>query len=452
MRPKTPALTRDLIARLPKSDLHVHLDGSMRLETLIDLARTRRVELPSATPEGLRDTVFKRAYRNLPEYLKGFEFTVACLQDAEALERAAHELCWDCRRENVFYVEVRFAPQLHVRGDFDVRGVLRAVSRGIQRAAAEINREPGIRDGHLPRFHGGIIVCALRHFERAFSEHYRSYFEALRSSPQTEIYRLASLELARAAVAAAEDDGLPVVGLDLAGQERGFPAKDHQAAYQLVHDHFLGKTVHAGEDYGPESIFQAITDCHADRIGHGTWLFSTKHIQDKRIRDRRAYVDKLIRYVADRRITIEVCLTSNQQTIPELRQDLSRHPFRLMRRAKLSVALCTDNRLVSRTTVTDEVWKAVETFQLTPKEVKNLLTYGFKRSFYPGSYAEKRDYIRVVLDCIEAVMLAQGLDVREGSLIGRPRDRAGPTDLPPRAARTPPAEVGEQRRGAQRRQ
>jgi adenosine deaminase len=409
-----PSLTRELIARLPKSDLHVHLDGSLRLETLIDLARERNVALPSATPSGLLETVFKRAYRNLPEYLKGFEFTVACLQDAEALERAAYELCVDCFAENVHYVEIRFAPQLHVRGGFDIRAVLQAVARGIVRARKELRRRPEVRAGRVPPFEAGIIVCAMRHFEPFFSEHYRAYFEALRSAPKRDIYALASLELARAAVDAAETDGLPVVGIDLAGQERGYPAEDHAAAYQFVHDHFLGKTVHAGEDYGPESIFQAITDCHADRIGHGTWIFSTKHIRDPRITDRKAYVDKLVRYVADRRITLEVCLTSNQQTIPELRSNLALHPFRHMRKARISVALCTDNRLVSRTTMTDEVWKAVQTFDLEPSELKDVLIYGFKRSFFPGPYSSKRLYIRSVLDHLEAVMHEHGFDVREG--------------------------------------
>ena len=409
-----PSMDRNLIAKLPKADLHVHLDGSMRLSSLIELAAERKVKLPSSTPEGLLRTVFKRAYKNLPEYLKGFEFTVACLQDAESLERAAYELCQDCRDENVFYVEIRFAPQLHCRGGFDVRAVLKAVSKGMRRAQREINRPAAVRDGRVPRFECGIIVCALRYFEPFFSEHYRAYFEALRATPREGIYGLASLELARAAVQSVEEDGLPIVGLDLAGQERGFPAKDHQEAYQLAHDHFLGKTVHAGEDYGPESIFQAITDCHADRIGHGTWLFSARHIHDRSIRDRRHYVEQLIRYVADRRITLEVCLTSNQQTIPEFRKDLSRHPFRLMRKARLSVALCTDNRLVSRTTMTDEVVKAVDTFKLSPKELKNTLIYGFKRSFYPGSYREKREYIRSVLDYMEAEMAEHGFDLRGG--------------------------------------
>jgi adenosine deaminase len=403
-----------LIAALPKSDLHVHLDGSLRLETLIELAKERQVRLPSASPDGLLRTVFKRAYKNLPEYLKGFEFTVACLQDPESLERVAYELCWDCRNENVFYVEIRFAPQLHVRGKMKIYAVLAAVCKGMERAKKEINRDPEIHDGRLPRFECGLIVCALRFFGPSFSEHYRAYFEALPSAPENSIYALASLELARAAVGAVEDHGLPVVGLDLAGQERGFPAKDHEEAYQLVHDHFMGKTVHAGEDYGPESIFQAITDCHADRIGHGTWLFSANHIRDPSIKDRRSYVEKLVRYVADRRITLEVCLTSNQQTLPELRENLGRHPFRHMRRSRLSVTLCTDNRLVSRTTVTDEVIKAVETFNLEPRELKNILIYGFKRSFFPGPYPAKRDYVRSVLDHMEAVMLEHGIDVRGG--------------------------------------
>lgn len=409
-----PSLSRELIARLPKSDLHLHLDGSLRLPTLIELARQHKVALPSRTPEGLLELVFKRAYRNLPEYLKGFEFTVACLQDAESLERAAFELCLDCRAENVFYAEIRFAPQLHVRGDFRVRDVLRAVCKGIERAKKRINADPEVKRGLEPGHEAGVIVCALRFFLPQFSEHYRAYFEALPTAPAAEIYALASLELARAAVAAAEDEGLPVVGFDLAGQERGFPAKDHQAAYQLAHEHFLGKTVHAGEDYGPESIFQAITDCHADRIGHGTWLFSPRHIRDRSIRDKRAFIGKLARYVAERRITLEVCLTSNQQTIPELRDDLGRHPFRKMREARCSVTLCTDNRLVSRTTMTDECDKAVQAFDLDARALKDVLIYGFKRSFFPGPYPHKREWVRSVLNHMEDRFAEAGHDVRAG--------------------------------------
>ena len=125
----------DLIRRLPKTDLHVHLDGSLRLASLIDMARERAVELPATTEAGLRETVFLPAYRNLNQYLEGFRYTVAVLQDAEALERAAFELCEDCQQEGVRYLEIRFAPQLHVHAGFEIEDVVRAVDRGIRRAA-----------------------------------------------------------------------------------------------------------------------------------------------------------------------------------------------------------------------------------------------------------------------------------------------------------------------------
>jgi len=399
------SLDADLIRRLPKTDLHVHLDGSLRLSTLIELAKEKGVKLPSSSEDGLRKLVFKRAYRNLPEYLKGFEYTVACLSDPESLERAAFELAEDCWEENVRYLEVRFAPQLHVRPNLTLEQVMESVCKGLARAKKKIDRLPGVQSGAEPGFHAGVIVCAMRFFNRHFSPHYEAYFNALPHEHDSRIFALASLELARAAVKVA-DKGQPIVGFDLAGQEHGFPAADHKEAYQLVHNHFLGKTVHAGEDYGPESIFQAITECNADRIGHGTWLFSTKKIHDRSIKDKKEYVESLVRFLGDRRVTIEVCLTSNQQTIPELRDSLSRHPYRKMRQARLSTTFCTDNRLVSNTTVTEEVVKAVETFKLSPKELKDQLVYGFKRSFFPGSYLEKRKYVRAVIDHMQSLLEA----------------------------------------------
>jgi adenosine deaminase len=222
-------------------------------------------------------------------------------------------------------------------------------------------------------------------------------------APDHEVYAAASMEVARAA-ARLHRDGLLVVGIDLAGQEKGYPAEDHRAAYQVAHEAFLGKTVHAGEDYGPESIFQAIGDLHADRIGHGTWLFDATKITSRRVEDRQAYVERLAEFIADKRITIEVCLTSNQQTVPELSDDLCKHPFAEMRRRRLSTTFCTDNRLVSNTTVSHEIARAVEAFSLTAQEVRDILIYGFKRSFFPGSYLEKRTYVRKVIDYANRVL------------------------------------------------
>jgi adenosine deaminase len=396
-------LTPELIRRLPKTDLHVHLDGSLRLSTLIDLAKSRKVALPSQTEDGLLEQVFRERYRDLPEYLEGFRYTVAVLQDAEALERVTFELCEDAQAEGVRYLEIRFAPQLHVRPGFELSDVVRAVDRGIRRAAEGFNRRPEVAQGDEPPFAAGMILCALRFFAPEFSTGYRRFFEAMPMAPAAEVYAAASLEVARAA-ARLKAEGLLVVGIDLAGQERGYPAEDHRAAYQVAHEAFLGKTVHAGEDYGPESIFQAIGDLHADRLGHGTWLFDETKIHDPKTADRRRYVEDLAEFVADKRITIEVCLTSNQQTVPELAGDLRKHPFGEMRRRRLSTTFCTDNRLVSRTSVSREIGRAVEAFDLKAREVRDILIYGFKRSFYPGSYLEKRAYVRKVIDFADGII------------------------------------------------
>jgi adenosine deaminase len=386
----------------------VHLDGSLRLTSLVELARDRKVALPSETPEGLEALVFRPRYANLAEYLEGFRYTVGVLQDAEALERAAFELAEDCQADGVRYVEVRFAPQLHVRPGFEVPDVVRAVDRGLRRAAAAFNARPEVAQGQEPPFAAGILLCAMRFFRPEFSLGFRRFFETLPEASEREIHAAASLEVARAAARLKNDEGLLVVGIDLAGQEKGYPAEDHAKAYQIAHEAFLGKTVHAGEDYGPESIFQAIGDLHADRIGHGTWLFDATKITSPRIRDRKRYVEDLSEFISDKRITIEVCLTSNQQTVPELAADLRQHPFAEMRRRRLSTTFCTDNRLVSKTTVTDEIVRAVEAFSLTPREVRDILIYGFKRSFFPGTYLEKRGYVRDVINFANRLLPGEG--------------------------------------------
>ena len=304
---KTAPITRELIQALPKSDLHLHLDGSLRLPTLIELAQRYQVKLPSFTEAGLRRAVFKGSYANLKEYLRGFAYTVSVLQHDSALEQAAFELAEDNQQEGVRYIEVRFAPQLHTSAGLNEQQALRAVNRGLQRAAQAFNRRAAVRSGAEPAFHYGIIVCAMRYFEEEYSKSLGRFIRAHAHAPMRDVYSLASLELARAAVRLVREEGLPIVGFDLAGREKGYPAADHWKAYDVAHENFLGKTVHAGEDYGPESIFQAITDLHAERLGHGTHLFATRAIRDPKITDRKAYVENLVEYIGDRRITLEVC-------------------------------------------------------------------------------------------------------------------------------------------------
>ena len=390
------------IKAIPKTDLHVHLDGSVRIPTLIDLAREKKVSLPSCSEEGLRELVFKNQYENLPEYLEGFRYTNAVLQDAGALERVAGEIAEDNLAEGVRYLEVRFAPQLHVNASLSLEETLLSVNRGLKAVEDGFNARTAVREGREPPFHYGIIVCAMRMFGEELSYYFRQFADVHRYTRGKMLYSTASLELARAAVWIRDHYDLPIVGFDLAGPESGYPAADHNDAYQFAHKNFLKKTVHAGEDYGPESIFQAITDLHADRIGHGYHLFEADRIKNPAIGDRSQYVETLAEYIADRRITFEICLTSNYQTISYLDR-ISDHTFRKMLDKRLSMTLCTDNRTVSDTTVTDELILAVESFDIPAKQLRDLVIYGFKRSFFPGTYLEKRIYVRKVIDYYEEI-------------------------------------------------
>ncbi len=400
----------EFVRRIPKTDLHVHLDGSLRLPTLIELARSARVELPSYEEAGLKELVFKKHYADLPDYLRGFAYTCAVLQTAEHLERVAYELALDNIAENVRYVEVRFAPQLHIREDLPLERIVQAVCDGMERAKKAHNASAAVASGDDIRFEYGVILCAMRCFNEHYSPYYANLFRVMSYSPPREVYAAASLELARAAEVLAHEKGLPVVGFDLAGEEAGYPAFVHKAAYEYAHSHFIRKTVHAGEAYGPESIFQAITECHANRIGHGTFLFAEDRIQGKGVKNPSAYVRHLAEYIACRRIGIEVCPTSNLQTIPSLRE-VGAHPIRKMMDHHLSICICTDNRLVSGTSVTEEILLVARGLEVNARQLRNLVVAGFKGSFFPGSYKEKRAYVRSALnryEKLEAEHLGEG--------------------------------------------
>jgi len=395
-------MTREFIQAIPKSDLHVHLDGSLRIETLIELAKDQKIKLPSGTASGLRETVFKDKYGNLAEYLKGFQYTCAVLRDAESLERVAYELALDNFAEGVRYIEPRFAPQLCASEKLGIEEVLHAVDQGLHRAKSEINQKKEILAGTEPPFDYGIIGCAMRKFDENFSPYYRQFISCHRFTTLSQVYPLASQELIRALVEIRDRRGIPIVGFDLAGEEKGWPANAHRKAFEYGHQHFLKKTIHAGEAYGPSSIFQAITQCHADRIVHGTHLFASELVEHLQEDQREQYTQALVQYISDRRITIEVCLSSNLQTIPIL-QDITRHPVRKMLEGKLSLTLCTDNRLVSNTTVTGEILKLVQTFPVSPSELKEIIIYGFKRNFSPLPYRQKRNYVRQVINYYETI-------------------------------------------------
>ncbi len=382
-------IPEQFIRKIPKTDLHLHLDGSLRLSSLIEMAQAGDVPLPSFTEEGLNELVFKDRYASLSEYLAGFAYTVGALQTAENLERAAFELAEDSHAEGVRYIEVRFAPQLHITHGTEIGAVVTAVCDGLEKAKKHLNAS--IAEYDMP-FEFGVILCAMRRFSRPMSPYYERLLNRAGKTNPRYTFARASLGLVREAVRL-RDEGLPIVGFDLAGEEAGFPAVHHKEAFQHAHRNFLRKTVHAGEAYGPESIFQAITECHANRVGHGTFLFSEEAIMLKSIRDPKSYIAQLSEYIANQRITIEVCPTSNLQTIPTIRT-LKDHPMQRMIDHGLSVSVSTDNRLISHTSVTRELSLCAQQLDLTHSQFRDLVLAGFKRSFFPGAYSKKRDFVR----------------------------------------------------------
>lgn len=401
----------EFIRAMPKADLHLHLDGSLRPSGLIEMAKRSSIELPSYSVEGLRELVFKDNYQNLGEYLNGFQYTCAVLRDLENLEQAAYELGLDNQAEGVNYIEVRFAPQLLMDPgagvDFD--RVMHAANNGLKRAKDEYNSSSDVKNGDKPEFEYGLINCAMRMFgKKGFSPYYTQLFQLMRESESKQVIKTAAMELVRASVRLRDEEGMPIVGLDIAGQEMGYPAHEFKEVYEYAHQNFLLKTVHAGEAYGAESIFEALTQCYADRLGHGYSLFSPDMIEDPNIMDKQGYTERLASFIADRRIAVEVCLTSNMQTNPSI-GSIKNHNFGKMLDHRLATVICTDNRLISNTTVSNEYELALNNFDVPLKRLKDMVAYGFKKNFFPGNYVQKREYAKRTLNYFDRVAKAYNL-------------------------------------------
>ncbi len=331
------AVTREGLRALPKAELHVHLDGSIRPETMLDLAADSGVPLPAADAPTLAEMMRADDSADLDDYLARFATTLSVMQTAPQIERIAYELVLDHAAENVKWVEVRFSPWLNTRGGLSMHEVMDAALAGLRRAEAEVEAR------------AGVIVCALRH-----------------------LHPDVSIELAELAVAY-KDRG--VIAVDLAAGEAGNPASRHVEAFHIAAVHDLSRTVHAGEAFGPVSIRQALLDCDAHRIGHGTRLREDPSLE---------------RYVRDHRIPLEICLTSNVQT--RVADTFAAHPLRRYFDQGIALTLCTDNRLVSGTTLTDEYWRAHEHLGFTWDELRQVARMGFEAAFLP--WPEKVELLR----------------------------------------------------------
>ena len=321
-------LDRELLRRLPKAELHCHLDGSVRPQTLIDLGEEYGVAMPRSDAESLRRYMLVNDAKSLEDYLERFDVTLSVMQQEAALERIAYELAEDAAAEGVRYIEVRYAPVLNVREGLSLGAAVEAPLRGLARA----ERDHGIT--------GRIIVCAIRNM-----------------APDV------SMELARLAV---EHRKQGVVGFDLAGGELGNPAAAHARAFAYARENDLACTCHAGEGDGADSVRQALHECGAHRLGHATRL-----IED----------EALVDYVGEREIPLEICLTSNVQT--HAAKTYAAHPLRRYFDRGLKVVLNTDNRLMSGVTLTDEYLVAAEHLGFTLEELSTVAINGFESAFLP---------------------------------------------------------------------
>ncbi len=345
---------RALIERVPKVLLHEHLDGGLRPDTVLELAKEAGYEgLPHDDPAALGAWFHAGADRkSLPLYLEGFMHTIAVMQTAEALERVAFEFVEDMAKDNVVYAEVRFAPHFHTGGGLGLDGVMVAVLSGLEQGHVNF----GVKVN--------LIVCAMRNESPELSE-----------------------QLVELAIAYREQG---CVGFDLAGEEAGHPAKEHLHAFQLARRQNFAVTIHAGESFGPESIWQALQYCGAHRIGHGTRLVEDLVIYDGKV----IKVGPLAQYVLDHRIPLEICLQSNVHT--GATPSLAEHPFRLFLKLGFRLTLNTDNRLMSATTMTDEYTIAVEQFGCNLDDLETLALNGMKSAF--AHYDER---CRIIFDEIK---------------------------------------------------
>ncbi|MEK7668721.1 MAG: adenosine deaminase [Gemmatimonadota bacterium] len=338
-------LSKELLRKLPKAELHVHLDGSVRPSTLIELAQDQKVKLPATDAEEIARLMHVTDGHSLVDYLNRFKVTLSVMQRPDALERIAYELVEDGVADGVRYMEIRYSPILHTHKGMPLSEAVEAPLRGLRRAEKRF----GVR--------AALIICGIRNM-----------------SPDT------SLELAALTVAY---KGHGVVAFDLAGAEYNFPAKKHKEAFYKVIDAHVGATIHAGEAYGAESIAQALHYCRADRIGHGTRLYENPELEQ---------------YITDRRIPLEICITSNVQTkaVPSYEE----HPVRRYFDLGMVVSLNTDNRLMSATTLTEEYWLAHKKLGFTRKEIDQMILFGFASAFLP--WREKQALVAQVKKELEA--------------------------------------------------
>ena len=337
------------LRKLPKISLHDHLDGGLRPQTMIELADAVGHKLPATEPKALADWFFDSADSgDLPRYLETFDHTIAVMQTKEGLQRVAKEFALDLAADGVIYGEVRWAPEQHLQRGLSLDEVVEAVQDGLDEAVEQVEKQGGyLRTGQL--------VTAMRHADRG-------------------------LEIAELAVRHRYNG---VVGFDIAGAEKGFLPSRHKVAFDYLASELFPVTVHAGEADGIESIQDALVSGRALRLGHGVRI--TEDILMSRSEGDTDFVQlgPVARWVYDRGIPLELCPSSNLQTgaISEWGEEFTDHPFDILYELGFKVTVNTDNRLMSRTTLTRELELLVEHFGYELGDLEQLQINAAEASF-----------------------------------------------------------------------
>lgn len=360
---KTP--TSDQIKRVPKALLHDHLDGGLRPETIIEIAQQIGYKkLPTDDPKKLADWFEESCNsHSLVRYLETFSHTIAVMQSKEAIIRVSRECAIDLARDGVVYAEVRGAPELFTEQGLSLDQVVEATLEGYKQGMAEAARE-----GNKIRVES--LLCGMRQNNRS--------------------------QEPAAAVVKYRNKG--VVGFDIAGPEDGFPPSNQLETFEYLRKENAHFTIHAGEAYGLPSIWEAIQICGAERLGHGVRI-----IDDIDFSGDKPKLGPLASYVRDRRIPLELCPTSNLQT--GAAKTYSEHPIGILAKLRFRVTLNTDNRLMSRTSMSNEMSECVKSFGWKFTDLQRVTVNALKSSFIP--FEERLEIIEKVVKPAYAVISAE---------------------------------------------
>lgn len=360
---KTP--TSDQIKRVPKALLHDHLDGGLRPETIIEIAQQIGYKkLPTDDPKQLADWFEESCNsHSLVRYLETFSHTIAVMQSKEAIIRVSRECAIDLARDGVVYAEVRGAPELFTEQGLTLDQVIEATIEGYKQGMAEAARE-----GNKIRVES--LLCGMRQNNRS--------------------------QEAAAAVVKYRNKG--VVGFDIAGPEDGFPPTNQLETFEYLRKENAHFTIHAGEAYGLPSIWEAIQICGAERLGHGVRI-----IDDIDFSGDKPRLGPLASYVRDRRIPLELCPTSNLQT--GAAKTYSEHPIGMLAKLRFRVTLNTDNRLMSRTSMSNEMSECVKSFGWKCADLQRVTVNALKSSFIP--FEERLEIIEKVVKPAYAAISAE---------------------------------------------